>query len=672
MTHIPDSFPDQGQPREPAIRRSPRFRTRPIIWVVSACLLVLGLLGVGSWFALQRAYDGRIVPSVRIAGIAVGGLRPEEASDLLQQRYGAFAAQPLTLTFAEEQWQPAASEIGLRVPIEEAVAQAFAIGRRPDALLDLGATRVVWANGQEVALAITLDSEQLNRYLTTLAKGLHIAPQDATLAIRDGQAFSTPAVVGREMQLAPLKEAITTGLATHQPQVIPIPSEERRPALDDTGIATAKQHVEQVVRQPVTITVEHLSRTWSPAELGSFLRITRQAGINGDTLAVTLEHAAFQRWLSEIAPQFVTAPSEPRLGFAEGRVQIVEPGSNGTRLDVVGAMEQVTTAVWKGSGEVQIGLSPVLPEIRPDTLASLGIVELVAEGRSDFSGSAPYRVQNIRAGAAQMQGVLIAPDAEFSFNEHVGAIDETNGFTEGYAIIDGRTQLEWGGGVCQVSTTVFRAAFWAGVPITERNQHSFRIRWYEVYEPIGMDAAIFTGPGGYDLRFVNDTGAWLLLQTEVDAKRARLTVQLYGTKPDREIIQTDAAITNEVPAPSEPRYVRDNELPAGTMRQTDTKRGGMDVRIGRIVRQNGTVLYRDTFLSRYKPWPDIFAMGPGVEPPTPTSAATALPSPTSELPPEALPPTELPPEATPTSESPVEPTLPPVVEPLPPTPTAVP
>lgn len=224
-----------------------------------------------------------------------------------------------------------------------------------------------------------------------------------------------------------------------------------------------------------------------------------------------------------MAPLLERAPTEPRLRFSDGAVRISQPGSDGARLDQIAALSQITAALWRGEGQLNVALTSVPPTIRPETLAGLGIVELVAEGRSDFNGSAAHRIQNIRAGAAQTDGVLLAPGAAFSFNQHVGAINARNGFTEGYAIIQGRTQLEWGGGVCQVSTTVFRAAFWAGVPIMERNQYSLRIRWYGVYEPIGMDAAIFTGPGGYDLGFVNDTGSWLLMQTEVDVRRTRLT-----------------------------------------------------------------------------------------------------------------------------------------------------
>lgn len=126
-----------------------------------------------------------------------------------------------------------------------------------------------------------------------------------------------------------------------------------------------------------------------------------------------------------------------------------------------------------------------------------------------------------------------------------------------------------------------------------------------------MDAAIFTGPGGYDFRFVNDTGHWLLMETIADTANEVLTVRLYGTRPNREVVQTPPAITNVIPAPTKPRYVNDPKLPAGTFKQTDTARGGMDVRVGRVVKRDGKVLYEDTFFSRFQPWPNIYVRGTG-------------------------------------------------------------
>jgi vancomycin resistance protein YoaR len=264
---------------------------------------------------------------------------------------------------------------------------------------------------------------------------------------------------------------------------------------------------------------------------------------------------------------------------------------------------------------LELPVDELTPRITAANLGELGIRELVAEGQSSFSGSASYRVTNIQAGARRMDGVLIAPDEEFSFNDQLGEINAAQGFVEGYAIIGNRTQLEWGGGVCQVSTTVFRTAFWAGLPITERHAHAFYISWYDRFglgaygDGQGMDAAIFTGVS--DLRFVNDTGHWLLMQTVVDDAAQLLTVQLYGTRPDRQVLLEGPLISNEVRAPSEPVYIDDPQLPAGTLRQSDLARNGRDITIYRVIRQGDREVSRDTFFTRFRAWPNIFLRGTG-------------------------------------------------------------
>ena len=637
-----------AQPVEPMALRRRKQRRRTWMWFF-APLTLAALIALGTVYALGRAYDGQIVQNVSIDGLAVSGMTPEAARAALRERHAALLQTPLTLRLGERSWTPTVEEIGLDVAIDAAVDQAFVVGRGPDVLASLVERGMLLNGRRDIPLQVKLDESRLAAYLARLSEELAFAPEDATLAVVDGRVVTTPSRPGQAVATEQIAVQVAPGLLALQPQSVELEAQVLAPALDERGIAEAQSQLTTLLAQPATVQIGDQQRTWTPAELGELVQIERTSDAAGDTLTATLTTEPIATWLAEVAPLLERAPVEPRLRWSEGAVRISEPGSDGARLDQAAALTQITEELWQGKGQIAVGLTAVPPAIRPETLASLGIVELVAEGRSDFSGSAPYRIQNIRAGAAQMNGVVLGPGEEFSFNEHVGAIDASNGFTEGYAIIQGRTQLEWGGGVCQVSTTVFRAAFWAGVPITERNQHSFRISWYEVYEPIGMDAAIFTGPGGYDFRFVNDTGSWLLMQTEVDLRRARLTVRLYGTKPDREVIQTGPEITNERPAPTEPRFVADPELPPGSIKQTDTKRGGMDVRVGRIVRQNGQVLYRDSFLSRYQAWPDIYALGPGATPPTPSPVTTdpAL-APTPGGDPAATP---LPIEATPTPEA---------------------
>ncbi|HMQ30125.1 MAG TPA: VanW family protein, partial [Chloroflexaceae bacterium] len=463
------------QPADEATRRHSR-RQRGGLWRWLAVILAtFALTAVGTVLAFGRAYDGQIVQNVTVRGLPVSGLGPEEARAALRERYAELLQAPLSLTFGERSWAPTAEEIGLQIAIDAAVDQAFAVGRGPDALANLLDRGTLLSTGRDLPLGVTLDEQRLTAYLAARADELAVAPRDATLSIVEGRVVTTPSAPGRAISVDGVDTTIRPGLLALEPQSVELTARELLPALDEGGIAEAQAQLATLLSQPATVQIGEELRTWTPAKLGALVRIERVATDAGEQLEAVLNTTPFAAWLAEIAPALERAPVEPRLRWREGAVQISEPGTDGARLDQAAALTQITDALWRGEGRIAVGLTVVPPAIRPETIATLGIVELVAEGRSDFSGSAAYRVQNIRAGAAQMEGVLLAPGEEFSFNQHVGAIDASNGFTEGYAIIQGRTQLEWGGGVCQVSTTVFRAAFWAGVPITERNQHSFRI-----------------------------------------------------------------------------------------------------------------------------------------------------------------------------------------------------
>jgi vancomycin resistance protein YoaR len=307
------------------------------------------------------------------------------------------------------------------------------------------------------------------------------------------------------------------------------------------------------------------------------------------------------------------------------------------------------------------------PPVTTANLAQLGLRDLLSVGRSDFSGSASYRITNIQAGMRLLHGVLIAPDEEFSFNNTIGQINGSNGFVEGYAIIRNRTQLEWGGGICQDSTTMFRAAFWAGLPITERWGHSFYISWYDKYafgeygNGPGMDAAIFTG--ALDFKFINDTGNWLLLQTVVNTRSALAEVRIYGTSDGRKVSLIGPTTTSRVSAPTQPVYVAEPSRPRGSIRQSDTARGGMTIEFTRVIERAGQTVERRTFETRFKPWPNIFEVNPADLGPDgrPIPYATPVPEPAPDAevvpvdpgaPPAEAPPAEAPPAEAPPAEAP--------------------
>ena len=205
-----------------------------------------------------------------------------------------------------------------------------------------------------------------------------------------------------------------------------------------------------------------------------------------------------------------------------------------------------------------------------------------------------------------MNGTLVAPGEEFSFVKSVGDITRTTGYQTAYIISQGRTVLGDGGGVCQVSTTTFRASLDAGLPITERKAHSYRVGYYEQDSPPGIDATVFYPTA--DLKFLNDTGNYILIQEEVDTKKMSMKVSIYGTSDGRKSSVSKPRISNQSSPPAS-MYVDDPTLPAGTTKQIDWSAFGAKVAFDYKVERNGESIYEKTFVSNYQPWQAVYLRG---------------------------------------------------------------
>ncbi|MDX1683525.1 MAG: VanW family protein, partial [Phycisphaeraceae bacterium] len=218
--------------------------------------------------------------------------------------------------------------------------------------------------------------------------------------------------------------------------------------------------------------------------------------------------------------------------------------------------------------------------------------------------------------AANFFGLVIAPGEEFSFNRYLGDVTEAGGYEEGLIIVGGQTITGIGGGVCQVSTTVFQTVFYAGFPVTERWQHGYMLGYYNDGEGPGMDATVYDPL--VDFRFVNNTPHHLLIENYYNEADESLTFKFYSTDMGRRVEKTGPVFENIVPAPSreEDVWQYDPDLPPGTVRQIDWATEGATVTVGRTVYdQNGNVIIDEEFVSQYVPWPNGYQYGPGVDAP---------------------------------------------------------
>jgi vancomycin resistance protein YoaR len=596
-------------------RRPPsRSGASGFVYLLLSLLVLLMLAAGGGLYYLDRSYQGKIYPNVTVQGLNVGELTQQEAEAALRARYGSFLEHPATLTYGQQSWQPSYSDVGINFDFKGVIASAYRAGRGNGLIENLQEVYAIWENGLELPIHVTFDQNKLREYVAGVSADLEQSPIDAQLRL-DGTTVSTqPSRIGRQVLVDQTVAELTDSLVTFQPNTVELKTRDIAPRLDDAAVADARARIEAILQAPLTLEIEKKQYVWAPEEIALMLDIGRvQQSSASDTLAVDLNAYQVGRRVRQIADETGRGSVNPRVDWNNGDLRILKPGKPGLRLDEAQASAIISAAITGANRVLALPVREVEPQVTEANLRSLGINELVSVGRSDFTGSAEYRINNIGVGMQILNGILIAPGEEFSFNNNIGSIDARNGFVEGYAIVQDRTQLEFGGGICQDSTTLFRAAFWAGLPITERWGHSFYISWYDKYglgpngNGPGLDATIFTG--GPDLKFVNDTGNWLLMQSTSNSRTGVAEISLYGTKLNRSVTLSQS-ISKRIPAPTAPKIVTDRKQPIGTSRQSDHARGGMTIAVYRTITENGVRKQPELFQTNFRAWPNIYVFNP--------------------------------------------------------------
>lgn len=347
----------------------------------------------------------------------------------------------------------------------------------------------------------------------------------------------------------------------------------------------------------------------------SNLSLVVQAYINGVNLpsSYTYSQDKLTAALSPLAEKINDKPSDALFTFENNRVTAFKPSVNGHQIDTTALNNQLLskalTVISSQKGMVIIiplQIRILEPKITTDKANNLGIKELIGEGHSLFYHSIPTRIHNIALGASRINGILVAPGEVFSFDKALGDVSAFTGYQQAYIIQNGKTVLGDGGGICQVSTTFFRALLNAGLPIVERHAHAYRVGYYEQDSPPGIDATIFVP--SVDLKFKNDTGNYILIQSQIDLNNLSLAFYLYGTKDGRQVTMTKPVITNQTPPPPD-LYQDDPTLPKGEIKQTDFAAWGANVYFTRTVTKNGKEIIYDKFVSNYQPWQAIYLKG---------------------------------------------------------------
>ena len=599
----------------------------PLIFQLFAALaagaLIFFLLAGALVLAFDLYFSGKIYPGVSVAGVKLSGSTVDEASSLLYQELTYPLDGKVVFQEGGRLWTAKPQELGLVFDAQSSARAAYNTGRSGGPFSRLFSQIKAWRSGIDLAPQLVYDEAVAVEYVNEIARQVDKATIEASLKIEGVNVIENPGQIGRKVDvratLASLKEsmqAMTDALITVQVEEIP-------PHIQD--VSKAAETARRIVSQPLTLYLPDPSEgeqvPWriEADQLGRMLVFERVETPEGAEYQVDFDEKALNTYLSALGPDIARYPQDARFIFNDDTrlLEVIQPAVIGRILDVHATIQDITQKVPGGEHNIPLNVSRVEPQITDDTSGEeLGITELVSWHTSYFRGSISERLNNIEVAAANFHGLLVPPGETFSMADTMGNVSLDSGYSEAWIIFGGRTIKGVGGGVCQVSTTLFRTVFLGGYPIVERYPHAYRVGYYEQTvnghddNMAGLDATVFVPL--VDFKFMNDTPYWLLMETYFNPTTRSLTWKFYSTSDGREV-EWDSSGPMNVVEPPEPKFEENPELAQGEIKQVDWAAEGADVTVTRIVTRGGVILYDDVITTHYQPWQDVYQYGPGTE-----------------------------------------------------------
>ncbi len=595
-------------PPSPTPRAAKALRRTGIDFAVLFTLLLIGALVSGA-YGWQLAHQQRIYTGVSVAGIPIGGLTRAGAIAKLSEAFPHQTLPALQLTWAERRWSIPPEQTWQGVDWQATVNQAYLLGRGQDFMGNLSEQLAVLLGQTEQPPTLTLNGAELATALSAVAEEIR---QPATAPTQIGT-LAMPGQPGIEVDIAATLQQVQTALAHYRfGELYQVPLAVAAFAPLPTTAAAPQQNVKYQT-EPLSSAFRLQNSEFAlhfaidPVQWRSIVLAQQPPQVN---------EAALRPLLTAWAQQINRPARAAKLQFdtqAE-RVTVLQESLPGRRLDIDATVAAIHNAVAANRTVGDLVVVAVPPAVDSNRIAEMGIQELVASATSHFLGSSAERVHNIDVAAEKFAGVVIPPGGIFSFNTIVGDVSAANGFEDSLIIWGDQTVVGIGGGVCQVSTTVFRAAYNAGFSIVERYNHGYIVDWYG--EP-GLDATIYTPT--VDFRFRNDNDSYLLIEPVVDHSSGLMTFNFYGTKPNRQVTLSEPVQTG-ISQPPAPEYRIDEALAPGQIQQVEWEKPGMQVAVTRTIVEEG-VTRTDTITSHYQPWRAVYLVGPGTEVPQQIAAS---------------------------------------------------
>lgn len=587
---------------------------------------VLIAVGIGTFVGIflvsgiaiaKFSFHGKFPSGTSVFNIDLSHKTPQESKEILAAHADSYLKTPLKIEIRGEKKEFSPQDLGVNILVDETIATLKPIDARNFGLLNVLTESGLASQSREPV--VTVNYETLK---STLGNGFsleEIAPVSGNfffddkqnLAIREGKSGVLPDTLKLSGDLKLAAKEFDSGM-------IAVDLVDSPPAVTAEMLENQRADIESALGHPLTLIDPVYSDDWhiklqdhldwvkfaqkrrlelpyfSGVETVETVETTEtvedpvEGGDGEYFVAIEIDGDALNKFVDEKISKWLDRPAENVEISRDdsGKVIITGKGSNGKQIQRRLLKEAIELAVEKRVSDVTIPVLDLEPEIEiSQDLQDLGIKERIAVGHTSYYGSPGNRVHNIKVGAARFNGALVAPDEVFSFNKTLGAVDGSTGYKKELVIKKEGTIPEYGGGICQVSTTMFRSVLFGGLPIVERNQHSYAVSYYSQILGHGLDATIYLG--GADLKFKNDTGRHILIQTYTE-NDYELYIVFYGTQDGRSVEMEGPYISNNhKPGPT--IYEENFDLPEGQTKQVEKSHTGFNALWYRILtRPDGT------------------------------------------------------------------------------------
>jgi len=578
------------------------------------------LLGVvATSIGLTQVYADKVFPGVYIGDVAVGTRTPAEVQQMLENEFAYYR------TGIEVMVQHNNEQLAVTLPsslvdehsglsynlfsydIDAMVDEAYEVGRSFNIAANIKNQINGFTHKTVVPLRYAVNEEIVRNELQKILSinGVTSTPQDAILEVSmlsntRFHAELTPEVDGVSVDYDAFTEQLRASMQSNKQQALEIRSQNIPATIRAEMIPNYNDDIRQAIGHG-SVLLHNGTISWSitPKIYGDWLGVIYDNG----SVRLGFKKDAVQKYLTDyIQPAVTKEPVNAQFTVEDGKVTTFKASQVGQDLLLDESYQQIQQAFFDNKEtNINLAIQKTQPEIATEQVNDLGIKEIIGIGRSSFAGSPANRRHNIAVGAASVNGTIIPPGEEFSLLTILGEIDGENGYKEELVIKGNETIPEFGGGLCQIGTTAFRGALDAGLEITERRNHSYRVSYYE---PAGTDATIYDPAP--DFKFRNDTAHHLLVLTKIQGDD--LIYEFWGTHDGRKSVVGKPRIY-DIQEPPPTKLIETDELPPGEKKCTERAHNGAKAELTRTVQYADGTENTQTWKSYYRPWQEVCLIG---------------------------------------------------------------